>query len=61
MDEDVKKTDAVLEGIFYFACIWALGVTTNEEGRVKFNEYFKRLYNSFIYVTHKHKIYQMKI
>ena len=27
----------------------------------KFNEYFKRLYNSFIYVTHKHKIYQMKI
>ena len=22
MDEDVKKTDAVLEGIFYFACIW---------------------------------------
>ena len=43
MDEDVKKTDAVLEGIFYFACIWGLGVTTNEEGRVKFNEYFKEL------------------
>lgn len=41
MDDDVKKIEAVLEGIFYFACIWSLGVTTNEEGRVKFNEYFK--------------------
>lgn len=36
----------------------ALRVCADED---KFNEYFKRLYNSFIYVTHKHKIYQMKI
>ena len=43
MDDDVRQVDDVLEGIFYFAIIWGVGVTTNEEGRAKFNEHFRQL------------------
>ena len=45
MDDDVRKTESVLEGIFYFALIWALGVTTNEQGRDKFNQMFREKVN----------------
>ena len=43
MDDDVRQVEDVLEGIFYFAIIWGVGVTTNEEGRTKFNEHFRQL------------------
>jgi dynein heavy chain len=43
MDDEVRQVEDVLEGIFYFAIIWGVGVTTNEEGRTKFNEHFRQL------------------
>jgi len=39
--EDYKDIDNNLEGIFYYAICWSLGVTTNEEGRKKFDQFFR--------------------
>lgn len=45
MTDDIKKTDDTLEGVFYFAMIWGLGATTNEEGRKKFDSFFRKKTN----------------
>ena len=50
MDDDVRQVDDVLEGIFYFAIIWGVGVTTNEEGRAKFNEHFRQLMSKKLWI-----------
>jgi dynein heavy chain len=41
MGDEIKHIEANLEGIFYYALIWSLGVTTNEEGRKKFDLFFR--------------------
>ena len=41
MSDEVDDIEEKLEGIFYFALIWGLGVTTNEQGRESFNTFFK--------------------
>ena len=39
-NDEMKIIENNIEGIFYYACVWSLGVTTNDEGRKRFNEYF---------------------
>ena len=41
MTEEVKQIEGIIEGIFNYAMIWALGVTTNEEGRKKFDQFLR--------------------
>ena len=39
--DDYKEIENNIEGIFNYAIIWALGVTTNEEGRKKFDSFIR--------------------
>jgi dynein heavy chain len=39
--DDFKEVEVYLEGVFNYAIVWSLGVTTNEEGRIKFNSFFR--------------------
>ena len=43
MEDEVYAIDDMLEGIFYFSLVWGLGVTTNEDGREKFDKFLRDL------------------
>ena len=38
--EEVEELDEIIENIFVYAAIWALGLTTNSDGRKKFDMSF---------------------
>lgn len=44
--DDYKDIENILEGIFNYAIVWSLGVTTNEEGRKKFDQFFREQMNA---------------
>jgi dynein heavy chain, axonemal len=39
--DEIKALENCIDGIFFYSLVWALGVTTNEEGRKKFNEFIR--------------------
>jgi len=44
-NDEMKIIENNIEGIFYYSFVWSMGVTTNEEGRKRFNEYFLKKVN----------------
>jgi hypothetical protein len=36
--EDVEELEESIEHLFVFALVWSIGVTTNLEGRERFNQ-----------------------
>jgi hypothetical protein len=45
-NEEVEELDDVIESIFIYAVIWSLGVTTNSEGRKKFDRGLRDVLNT---------------
>jgi dynein heavy chain len=44
--DELKALESNIEAIFYYSLVWSLGVTSDEEGRIKFDQFIKDLFNS---------------
>jgi dynein heavy chain len=45
LTEEIKGLENNLEGVFFYSLVWALGTTTNEEGRKKFSQFLREQIN----------------
>ena len=43
IEEEAKAFETNIEALFIYALIWSVGVTTNSEGRIRFDKYFREL------------------
>lgn len=43
IDDELKYTESIIEYLFYYAIVWSVGVTTNEDGRHIFDKRFREL------------------
>ena len=39
--EEIQNLDSIITQLFFFAYVWAIGVTTTLEGRLKFDKYVR--------------------
>jgi dynein heavy chain len=44
-NDELKALEQNIEAIFYYSLIWSLGVTSDEEGRVKFDQFIKEQFS----------------
>ena len=41
--EEIADLDTIIENIFLYATTWSLGVTTNSEGRKRFDKHLREI------------------